>query len=67
VAWSAVHDVPGITGLDGGQDSWLTAIACPAPGAWTAGGYYDSSPPTSTESFLGLPGNNPPFVVASAP
>ncbi|MGD0557155.1 MAG: hypothetical protein ABSA93_19515 [Streptosporangiaceae bacterium] len=66
-AWSAAQDVPGIAGLDGGRGSELTAIACPAPGAWTAGGYYDSSPPTSTEQFQGLPGSNPPFVVASAP
>jgi hypothetical protein len=37
-----------------------------APGTWTAGGYYDSRPPTSNEQFLGLPGSSPPFVASSA-
>jgi hypothetical protein len=66
-AWSPVQDVPAIAGLDGGRGSGITAIACPAPGAWTAGGYYDSELASSTEQFLGLPGNSPPFVAASAP
>ena len=66
-AWSAAQDVPGIAGLDGGRGSSLTAIACPAPGAWTAGGNYDTGQPTSTGQDAG-PGNNlAPFVIASAP
>jgi hypothetical protein len=64
-AWSAAQYVPGIAGLDGGRGSGLTAIACPAPGAWTGGGYYQGQA-TSAEQFMGF-GNTPPFVIASAP
>ncbi|HUN37406.1 MAG TPA: hypothetical protein VMU95_35870 [Trebonia sp.] len=65
--WSAARDVPGIAGLAGGRGSSLTAIACPAPGAWIAAGNYDPGQAISAEdSFLGLTSSLVPFVIASA-
>jgi hypothetical protein len=66
-AWSAVQQVPGIAELDGGRDSLLTAIACPAPGAWTAGGYYDTGGPPGPQPDPGSQAHLAPFVIASAP
>lgn len=54
-AWSAAQDVPGIAGLDGGRGSELTAIACPAPGAWTGGGYYVPPAPSSSWACQAAP------------